>query len=322
MEPAGTGERSTETGVATRGRDPLIVAILPDGEDRVQRVTELLSRASDPVNLQVVIDRDPCNYATDVSMIRDSLYRASLDGSISVCMVRPWANPRGNGAYRVFEIAASYRPYTSRRDTQSPEPILCIFDPRAGIAQSWDTILRGEHARASDSLICCSERNGMGAYSRVVEFDEAGFLITKTVPFFECIPDQRIRAPLPCTCMIAGSAGALSAMCQDATGLLGSDCTIELCQASLLLALSAFRTGTHWELCNRPPTQGCSHAEGRIAQFVHPGFRYMAGGDDTLERYLGVDVEERRVYGQALLGLSVNANVAERLVKLGAVRPT
>lgn len=331
MEQRGSSQRQSEPHVDT-ANPPVpaavpIVAIVAHGDDAVAGAASALAAAAQPQLLQVIVDRDPSHHVDDVAAVRDALYADGHDGSLSTRMCRAPAPPSGRGAYRALRMADGYRHWAPIPPRCSPvsnaghSPLVCVFSPGADPAPHWDETLRAEHERAPGALLCGAVAGGTPAFVRALRFDDAGFLVTETTGLVEVIPDERIPAPLPCTCVLAGSAWKFGKACADASELLGPGCAVELCQVSLTLALAAHRTGAAWELCNRPVAQRCAYAQGESTQHTHPGFRHMAGGRDTLERQMGVDVETRMVYGQGVLGVSLGASVAENLAKTGHVRP-
>ena len=188
-----------------------------------------------------------------------------------------------------------------------------ICDAAARAVPMWDSVVR--HSCIDQDTIVGSESSKDQKPAFVVPYGfNANSLTTGVETIFNNDMHFVPAAILPSLC-IASRAESMWKLCGDSLTIIGNR-ELKLSQMALAMTLAAHRCGLKCFLTTEPIACRAFHSN-VSAQWVHESFREVSGGNDYLERYIGIDVEKQTVFGQGRLGLTLRPGTHECLVKTG-----
>ena len=190
--------------------------------------------------------------------------------------------------------------------------IVVICDAAARAVNSWDIVVRKScPGGAVVGFDCLDNKSAALVVPRGFKMES---LTTELRPILNNDVSFLPAAILPTLC-ISAKARTMAALCKDAIGLVG-DKKLKMSQLGLMLTLSAHR-------CEMPRMLSTELAMHRAfvakvhAQWIHENFKSLTCSYQSFERYIGIDVENKKIFGQGIYGLTRNPSAHECLAKTG-----
>jgi len=254
-------------------------------------------------------------FAGRVDALRAALERDGVAPARAACVQpAPGAAPAGGGGLVRLHAAGAC---AARFPGYSGATVVLVADGARPVP-GWDDALRRAAVRGAHVLTAdAADAAGAPGFPRPLRFEGAAGLAAGVAPFVGACELEAVAATLAACAVVAMPASCAARVCADVCALVGPDAPVGPTQGALVIALAAHRCRAPLLVCTRAVALRARGAAPESVQFVHPHFRYMAGGTDALERRIGVDVGGGNLYGQGLAGITDRATVDESLAKTG-----